>query len=203
MVDLIILLWFYIYAYLFCHFEGEHSNNMSSCLLLLGFLNWAHVFCQCWQLLYDEAHSYTLCCMMTVTYYLYGRFTVVYMPHSSITTTLLCPLLFSPTLLYSYFELVPFFKLCSSSILLLYSLLLILSTLSTLLLFSLLSLLYYSSLYSLFSYYSTTLHLISQLLQLFWIEHIFDPSLSTTTLLCPLLFSPTLHYSYFELVTIF
>ena len=54
------------------------------------------------------------------------------------------------TLLYSYFELIIFFKLCSFSLLLLYPLLstaslysLYSTTLSTLLLFSLLSLLYY------------------------------------------------------------
>ena len=119
------------------------------------------------------------------------------------------------TLLYSCFELITFFKLCSFSLLLLYPLL------STSSLFSLLSLLYYSLYsttllstlstlllhkashilthyllaYSYYSnyYYSTTLHLISRLLQLFWIEHIFYPSLSTTTLLS---FLYLLHLSF-------
>jgi hypothetical protein len=70
------------------------------------------------------------------------------MPHSS--PLLLSPLLFSLTLLYSYFELMTFLKLRSSSILLLYSLLSILSTL-------LLSLLYYYLYTTILSTFSTLL----------------------------------------------
>jgi hypothetical protein len=112
------------------------SVQFTAVILICG-LQKSYYYCFCTPTLlllslrqfYILSHNY--CC-------LYGRLFICHTPLHSYS-----PLLFSLTLLYSYFELMTFFKLCSSSILLLYSLL------STLLLS-----LYYSSLYSL---YSTTL----------------------------------------------
>ena len=109
------------------------------------------------------------------------------------------------TLLYSYFELIIFFKLCSFSLLLLYPLL------STASLFSLLSLLYYS-LYSttLLSTLSTLLlhkasHILTHyyLLVIYWLTicWLTPTTLTTTTLLLSTWFLGC--SNYFELNTFF